>query len=81
MGRVAVPAIVESLEDLYRVQRNELSPDQCVALKSRRRWNTGATGCLCHVPFTAVGVVTAAPAVVTTAGFAKSQRWCGPTAS
>jgi predicted aspartyl protease len=28
MGRVAVPAIVESLEDLYRVQRGEIAADQ-----------------------------------------------------
>ena len=28
MGRVAIPAIVESLEDLYRVQRGEIARDQ-----------------------------------------------------
>jgi clan AA aspartic protease len=28
MGRVVVPAVVESLEDLYRVQRGEMAPDQ-----------------------------------------------------
>lgn len=28
MGRVAVTALIESIEDLYRVNRGELSPDQ-----------------------------------------------------
>ena len=28
MGRVAVPAVVESLEDLYRVHRGEMTADQ-----------------------------------------------------
>jgi clan AA aspartic protease len=45
MGRVAVPAVVESLEDLYRVQRNELSPDQVRRIEVKEALvDTGATG-------------------------------------
>jgi predicted aspartyl protease len=45
MGRVAVSAMIESLEDLYRVQRNELSPDQVRRIEVKEALvDTGATG-------------------------------------
>jgi predicted aspartyl protease len=45
MGRVVVPAIVESLEDLYRVQRGELAPDLARRIDvSDALVDTGATG-------------------------------------
>src|SRR3954454_9863237 len=44
MGRVAVPAIVESLEDLYRVQRGEMSADQVRRIEvAEALIDTGAT--------------------------------------
>jgi len=45
MGRVAVTAIVESLEDLYRVQREDLAADQVRRLEiAEALVDTGATG-------------------------------------
>jgi len=45
MGRVAVPALVESLEDLYRVQRGELSADEVRRVEVQEALvDTGATG-------------------------------------
>ena len=45
MGRVAVPAIIESLEDLYRVQRGELAAEQIRRIEvAEALVNTGATG-------------------------------------
>ncbi len=45
MGRVAVPAVVESLEDLYRVHRGELSPDRVRRIEIPEALvDTGATG-------------------------------------
>lgn len=45
MGRVTVPVVVESIEDLYRVQRGDLAAD---AVRQRAipnaRIDTGATG-------------------------------------
>src|SRR5437868_103617 len=45
MGRVAVPAIVESLEDLYRVHRGEIAADQVRRVEvTEALVDTGATG-------------------------------------
>lgn len=45
MGRVIVPALVESLEDLYRVQRKELTTEQVRRLEVVDALvDTGATG-------------------------------------
>src|SRR5947209_6392636 len=45
MGGVAVPALVESLEDLYRAQRGELSADQARRVEvAEALVDTGATG-------------------------------------
>jgi predicted aspartyl protease len=45
MGRVAVPAVIESLEDLYRVQRGEIAADQARRIEvADALVDTGATG-------------------------------------
>jgi predicted aspartyl protease len=45
MGRVAVPVVVESLEDLYRVQRGELAADRTRRAEvTEALVDTGATG-------------------------------------
>jgi len=45
MGRVAVPAIVESLEDLYRAHRGEMPADQARRVEiAEALVDTGATG-------------------------------------
>jgi len=45
MGRVAVPAVIESLEDLYRVQRGEIAADQVRRIEAADALvDTGATG-------------------------------------
>lgn len=45
MGRVAVPAVVESLEDLYRVHRGEISADQVRRIEVQEALvDTGPTG-------------------------------------
>lgn len=45
MGRVAVPAVVESLEDLYRVHRGEIAADQVRHIEvAEALVDTGATG-------------------------------------
>lgn len=45
MGRVTVPAIIESLEDLYRVQRGELAAEQVRRIEvDETLVDTGATG-------------------------------------
>jgi len=45
MGRVAVPAVIESLEDLYRVQRGEITADQARRVEvADALVDTGATG-------------------------------------
>jgi clan AA aspartic protease len=44
MGRVAVPAVVESIEDLYRVQRGEMNAEQVRRIEvSEALVDTGAT--------------------------------------
>ncbi|HYV34297.1 MAG TPA: aspartyl protease family protein [Gemmataceae bacterium] len=45
MGRVAVPAVVESLEDVYRVHRGEMPADQARRFEVQEALiDTGATG-------------------------------------
>jgi predicted aspartyl protease len=45
MGRVAVPAVIESIEDLYRVRRGELGDDKVRrVLVPDALVDTGATG-------------------------------------
>jgi clan AA aspartic protease len=45
MGRVTAPAVVESLEDLYRVQRGEMSAEHVRRVDvSEALVDTGATG-------------------------------------
>jgi clan AA aspartic protease len=45
MGRVGVPAVVESLEDLYRVHRGEIATDQVRRFEvADALVDTGATG-------------------------------------
>jgi clan AA aspartic protease len=45
MGRVVVPAVIESLEDLYRVQRGEMAADQVRRVEvTEALVDTGATG-------------------------------------
>jgi predicted aspartyl protease len=44
MGRVAVPAVVESIEDLYRVQRGEMNAEQVRRIEvAEALADTGAT--------------------------------------
>ncbi len=44
MGRVAVPAVIESIEDLYRVQRNEMTAEQVRRIEvAEALVDTGAT--------------------------------------
>ncbi len=45
MGRVAVPAVVESLEDVYRLHRGEIAADQVRRVEiADALVDTGATG-------------------------------------
>jgi predicted aspartyl protease len=59
MGRVAVPAVVESIEDLYRVQRGELGTHEVRRIEIPDALvDTGATGlCLPRRMIQALGLL------------------------